>query len=74
MNLEGPMGGCWVPIKYEKLPEFCYSCGKIGHTRLECDEVVIERHGQDPSSQYGSWLRYQGEGRSGGKESEIPTN
>ncbi|CAL1384120.1 unnamed protein product [Linum trigynum] len=24
------------PIKYEKLPMFCYSCGRIGHPKLRC--------------------------------------
>lgn len=27
----------WIPITYEKLPDFCYWCGKLGHTLQECD-------------------------------------
>ncbi|KAL2941610.1 hypothetical protein RDABS01_029960 [Bienertia sinuspersici] len=28
-----------VPIKYEKLPVFCYVCGRLGHGEKDCDEV-----------------------------------
>ncbi|KAL6883756.1 hypothetical protein ACP4OV_011170 [Aristida adscensionis] len=26
----------WINIQYEKLPFYCFSCGIIGHTELEC--------------------------------------
>lgn len=32
-NLEGKEN--WAPIKYERLSDFCYGCGKMGHTRQE---------------------------------------
>lgn len=28
----------WIHIRYERLPDFCYGCGKIGHTVKECKE------------------------------------
>lgn len=46
----------WVKIKYERLPNFCYACGAIGHTQKECDKV--EEEGLDSiTNQYGPWMR-----------------
>lgn len=46
----------WCPIQYEKLPDFCYQCGKLGHSIRECDVPVagLLRSGLN---QYGDWLR-----------------
>jgi len=45
----------WIQIKYLKLPDFCYGCGRLGHVLKGCDLVD---EGSDVSSlQYGAWLR-----------------
>jgi len=31
---------CWCLIKYEFIPNFCYSCGCLGHVEKECDSCV----------------------------------
>jgi hypothetical protein len=28
------------PVYYEKLPEFCFFCGKLGHDVTECGDGV----------------------------------
>lgn len=33
----------WIPITYEKLPDFCYYCGRLGHVVHECHEEGVER-------------------------------
>lgn len=27
----------WIPVTYEKLLDFCYACGKLGHMMKDCD-------------------------------------
>ena len=48
----------WVFFKYERLPNFCYICGKLGHGEKECKEGVSPRgSGSEGAYQYGAWLR-----------------
>lgn len=28
----------WIPITYEKLPDFCYFCRRLGHVLQDCEE------------------------------------
>ena len=51
-NMDGDR--CWVSFKYERLPTFCFSCGKLGHDEKHCG-VVAEK--QSMEKQYGDWLR-----------------
>ena len=48
----------WVSCKYERLPIFCYWCGKLNHDEKECgiwlrSRGTVQAHDQ----QYGAWLR-----------------
>lgn len=38
---------------YERLPYFCYACGRIGHSFWECDRDSV----QTGKLEYGTWLR-----------------
>lgn len=31
-------GDCWVTIRYERLPDFCFNCGRLDHLVKECIE------------------------------------
>lgn len=42
-----------ILLKYERLPDFCYKCGRIGHVMREC-MVVIYLGKPLP---YGTWLK-----------------
>ncbi|KAM0824453.1 hypothetical protein ACQ4PT_070192 [Festuca glaucescens] len=43
----------WCPIEYEFLPEFCYTCGIIGHD----DKVCSRKLARGEKQQFGPWLR-----------------
>ena len=51
-NMDGER--CWVSFKYERLPNFCFTCGKIGHDEKHYG-MVIEK--QPLERQYGEWMR-----------------
>jgi len=62
VNLEGPLipgfplklkSGCtkWVDVKYERLPTFCYVCGRMGHDSKTCASESKN------DNYYGPWLR-----------------
>jgi len=48
----------WIAFKYEKLPRFCFKCGRIIHGKQGCVKVGSSKQpytGED--SQYGPWLK-----------------
>ncbi|KAK4847661.1 hypothetical protein QYF36_004411 [Acer negundo] len=47
-----------MPIQYERLPNFCFRCGLLGHMLRECpenDKPLIDRE-----LTYGTWMRAAG--------------
>lgn len=51
-SLEVKGKSLWIPIKYEKLPHFCFSCGRILHSS-ECNA----QNGNNEKNQFSAWLR-----------------
>lgn len=60
LNIAGPMGGSWIPLQYEGLPDCCFHCGKLDHLLKDCEDNFSEGSFSMRKHQYGPWLRYQG--------------
>ncbi|KAL4298098.1 hypothetical protein GQ457_12G013510 [Hibiscus cannabinus] len=45
------------PLRYERLPEFCFFCGLVGHALAACTSKPTDLG--NVQLQYGSWLRVQ---------------
>ncbi|GMN24411.1 hypothetical protein TIFTF001_050320 [Ficus carica] len=59
----------WAELKYERIPDFCYVCGCIGHIAMECHVPTAEMTIAAKSFQYGDWLiapRFSSLGGGGG--------
>lgn len=55
----GNANPCWIPVTYERLPSFCYYCGKLGHTYKDCDSLH-DHEVEDIDVEkfpYGDWMR-----------------
>lgn len=40
-------------LQYERLPQFCFRCGRIGHISKECEDKFMD----DTAPKYDNWLR-----------------
>lgn len=49
----------WAEFKYERLPNFCFLCGVIGHTERFC-HLMFEGANEETERPYGAWLRATG--------------
>ncbi|KAF2305927.1 hypothetical protein GH714_008918 [Hevea brasiliensis] len=50
----------WIRLKYEKLPNVCYSCGLIGHIGRDCKNIeacVEKEQPKTMKSMFGPWLK-----------------
>lgn len=56
--------GGWCRFEYEFLPDFCYTCGRIGHGEKDCATKLQK----GDIKQYGRWLRADMGQRRGGTE------
>lgn len=46
----------WATIRYERLSDYCYGCGRLGHTSTNCTKEVAMAETEPLQPRYGPWL------------------
>ena len=69
VNIEGEK--IWVSFKYERLPNFCFFCGLLGHDEKHCQEPPSDLGN---TKQYGDWLRANGFAKLSSEKSKVTFN
>ncbi|KAJ1382310.1 Zinc knuckle CX2CX4HX4C [Sesbania bispinosa] len=48
----------WVDFQYEKLPQFCYACGMLGHNKDFCSNKEVDKPDDETENgSLGPWMR-----------------
>lgn len=50
-----------IPFKYEKLGNFCFGCGLLGHDIKECNDKVQLVQKEGIKLDFGKWLQADNE-------------
>lgn len=50
----------WVTIRYERIPEFCFRCGVIGHIVKDCSRRMNVEDDEEEEFEFGMWMKFQG--------------
>lgn len=53
-NLRGEE--CWADVKYERLSEMCYDCGRLGHASYQCKLDTIMSEVKPGIPMYRTWV------------------
>lgn len=46
----------WADIKYERISDYCYGCGRLGHSSQTCAYNLVMSESKIGFPMYGSWL------------------
>ncbi|TXG60247.1 hypothetical protein EZV62_014820 [Acer yangbiense] len=49
-----------VGLKYERMPKFCYACGKVGHALNECPDMEAKKEAMEGTNpRFGWWISHE---------------
>ena len=48
----------WIRFKYERIAEFCFKCGRLGHLKARCiwADAEVQLNSKEPFG-FGPWLK-----------------
>lgn len=46
----------WAQVRYERLSDFCFGCGRLGHSAQSCNLDIVPSEGNGRLPMYGPWL------------------
>ncbi|KAK2991912.1 hypothetical protein RJ640_014108 [Escallonia rubra] len=55
-RLKDSISVSWTRLQYERLPDFCFTCGRMGHTNRGCPHLPLVLLA-NKSNPFGPWLR-----------------
>ena len=55
----------WIQFKYERVVDFCYKCGRLGHLKARCprtESTTTNSNGKEPYG-FGPWMKAESVGK-----------
>ena len=54
-----PQPDLWIQFKYERIADFCYQCGRLGHLKARCStsNPSFEQQSRQEPYRFGPWMK-----------------
>lgn len=60
LRTEGISEARWITIRYERIPDFCFQRGVIGHVAKECTGKGNKEEEHKIDFEFGMWMKFKG--------------
>ena len=56
-----PLLDIWIQLKYERVIDFCFKCGRLGHVKVKCSSQ-LQKMLNEPQG-FGPWMKVEIQGK-----------